>query len=1725
MPVRLPGDDSRRYRNDDDEYDFRYSTRSNTSRDFSRQRRFGSDDYDKVMSQVSSPLRVNQLDPVPSRKLSPYGNSSSNGDSPLPDEKPSIYRHRDLSTPVRHALTYLDDIDTEEDYGLPLPPRPTRSRRNYDVGYGSRPLPQHKSINWDEAFAPMASSSRKVTPRRYDDVSSPVDDDWCPARHDKKREQVTDYTMPVSKRQPQDGVAEEEEAIREAATYIAKRKQFALEDDDELQQLKHQKYQYRTRGDAVLEDLPYVPRSRDDLHHAPMFIMKLRSHVIWEKMYVKFTCTIRGSPPPKVTWYHDMIPIEPMLMEPGKVRISNQYGVYTLEIFKASLEDSGTYRISAQNHKGEISSYATLMVRRYDDGKVGYYDIKSGYNMKKPSDYPDVEKLNVPGYPRFLSRLFNKKVTEGGAVVMTCEVSGSPSPDVFWTLNGRNLDNKINHVQTEFDGKVASLTILKAYTDDEGEYVCRAYNSCGASTSRCFLSVVGAHAPPSAPTDVQYRDVTRNYVVLSWKPPGYRGHFGGAPVEGYWIEKAEAGSSIWRKAINKPVALTTTPVCDLTEGSAYFFRIRAYNRWGKGPSSLLVGPVAMRDPGTPRLDIELMDLVSPETDDFVVEEEDASDVPGIPTGASATLSPSGDCVCVQWVGPESNDADGYHIEYCDVDSGEWRCVTNEPLQTTDPYPVMGLHEGRSYRFRVLAVNAAGPSEPSEVTSAVQINVTGQEAVVGAEQDVDMQEVDDTCGQIAEQKPVEQQKPKLKHRGAPTAPREVEALKATREFVEVGWIPPAHSGGEQVRYYVEYLQLGSEVWTAANHTPVRYTRYPVGGLISGERYLFRVRAVNSNGTSPFSEPSEAVLTSDGIKPPNWWGGVQGLFRVADDNGKPCVTKNSIKICWEAPKSDGGSNITGYFLESRPAGGKFRPVNNKALTQRHFTVGDLNPGEFFEFRVRACNIAGFGEWKMLPGEIQAKEPDRPSEPTDVTIVKITEDYVDLTWKKPCNMGYGEFQGYLVERRKENSENWFPCNKLPEQVKQEKYTVGGLVRGQTYFFRVRAVNQIGEGIPSLQSCYVTAGEPWADFNDRQEAMKEIAKKKREAELERIRLLEEAERKEAFVFRIEDCFTKVGAKGFFECKVKDPKTKVAWYFGNGKEIQVSPAGKYDVISVGTIRSLIINDCSAEDVQVVHCVALYNGCTATADLVVGDMEPAHFVRTPRDVRIRKGETAIFDCVFTKQNVKIEWFKNDEPLNMDDRRYEFVTQGGARSLIIHDVTDDDIAMYRVTGLGGSFTANLVVDGVLPVKFNEKLHDGEFTYDVSIATFECLAEPSLLYDGRIPACRWYHGNELIDSGDDRYELVSVGNKHSLKIIKPTFEDNGEIVCVVGGEKTVCNIQVEKPPPPPPKPAKAEDYIINFEQGLRAEPLANAVRLFCVVTKLREDANIIWYHNNTEISIDNQQYKCFNDVDTGLVSLLISPITRDHAGGKFTCEFITPLSTFDTKVNFEFDDEEFDKVTSEATRLYEEEENERKERQAERKRKKEERLRGEQQETVTTTDAPLVESEPITIEEGVQYDVSESGELHFSVKMNADASECEIVWLKDSMVIDNERYVTVNNAFGANLVIKEPCADDAGTFTCQIKSNQSQAEASADVTGKVFKGLLLRSADIRTSPMTDVTKAPSDVTDAEQLEAGDVENETKDAGSQPEEQAVLPSNACEKELTDDVIEETDVTKAED
>lgn len=89
------------------------------------------------------------------------------------------------------------------------------------------------------------------------------------------------------------------------------------------------------------------------------------------------------------------------------------------------------------------------------------------------------------------------------------------------------------------------------------------------------------------------------------------------------------------------------------------------------------------------------------------------------------------------------------------------------------------------------------------------------------------------------------------------------------------------------------------------------------------------------------------------------------------------------------------------------------------------------------------------------------DAPDAPDTPEITEYNSTYIKLKWEKPKKDGGNPVTGYNIEMREKGSNNWVPCNSYP--VKGTDYTASGLREGQTYEFRVAAVNGAGPGTPS--------------------------------------------------------------------------------------------------------------------------------------------------------------------------------------------------------------------------------------------------------------------------------------------------------------------------------------------------------------------------------------------------------------------------------------------------------------------------------------------------------------------------------------------------------------------------------------------------------------------------------------------------------------------------------------
>lgn len=88
--------------------------------------------------------------------------------------------------------------------------------------------------------------------------------------------------------------------------------------------------------------------------------------------------------------------------------------------------------------------------------------------------------------------------------------------------------------------------------------------------------------------------------------------------------------------------------------------------------------------------------------------------------------------------------------------------------------------------------------------------------------------------------------------------------------------------------------------------------------------------------------------------------------------------------------------------------------------------------------------------------------PSYPEKFHYTERTKDSVTLTWKPPRNDGGSPVIGYFVEKKRQDQQNFEPCN--TEICPDMSMVVQGLEDDWMYEFRIKCTNLIGESEPSI-------------------------------------------------------------------------------------------------------------------------------------------------------------------------------------------------------------------------------------------------------------------------------------------------------------------------------------------------------------------------------------------------------------------------------------------------------------------------------------------------------------------------------------------------------------------------------------------------------------------------------------------------------------------------------------
>ena len=85
------------------------------------------------------------------------------------------------------------------------------------------------------------------------------------------------------------------------------------------------------------------------------------------------------------------------------------------------------------------------------------------------------------------------------------------------------------------------------------------------------------------------------------------------------------------------------------------------------------------------------------------------------------------------------------------------------------------------------------------------------------------------------------------------------------------------------------------------------------------------------------------------------------------------------------------------------------------------------------------------------------DTPGCPENLAIANVTKKGAKLSWKPPSQDGGAKIQTYIVEKRRADGRSWL---KIESSLSATYLNVFDLAEGHEYYFRVCAVNSIGQG-----------------------------------------------------------------------------------------------------------------------------------------------------------------------------------------------------------------------------------------------------------------------------------------------------------------------------------------------------------------------------------------------------------------------------------------------------------------------------------------------------------------------------------------------------------------------------------------------------------------------------------------------------------------------------------------
>jgi large repetitive protein len=656
---------------------------------------------------------------------------------------------------------------------------------------------------------------------------------------------------------------------------------------------------------------------------------------------------------------------------------------------------------------------------------------------------------------------WNAPTSNGHAVISDYVIEFSSNGGGSWSILPRTASSATN-------ASITGLTTGRSHI-----FRVSAKNVAGTSIPSEASAAVVPYALATAPRNVSATSGNA-LSTITWDEPLNNG---GIAVSDYVVQYSNNNGTAWSTFADGVSAATTATVPGLTNGTRYVFRVAAVNDAGLGAYSAASA------------------AVTPLT------------APGVPTKVLGT--PAAGQVKLSWTVPGSNGGSVFadYLIQTSADNGVTWIDFDDGISAATTSTVTGLTNGSGYVFRVAAVNSltsgdysvasavvtprTTPGAPTEMTASpgnlsASVSWTPPVFTGGAEITDYLIQFSSNNGSTwrtfadgISNVPTATitgllngtnylfKVSAVTGAGAgtasdpsdPIAPRTLPGVPTYLTPVvgdgtaPLSWRAPTSNGGAAITdYEVQYSVNNGTDWITFADGTSSTPSTTVTGLTNGSTYVFRVRALNAAGLSPYTVATAPLL----------------LRTFPDAPSALTVTPapSSLMLSWSIPGDNGGSPISDYAIQySSNAGLVWTTYAHTASTTPSITVAGLTNGTGYLVRVAAVTSFGTGGYVTTTSTVAPRTT--PSAPTNL-VTTYGDTAVALTWVAPSSNGGATIATYVVQYSTNNGSSWTTFDRAPSTVTSVNVT--GLTNGTNYVFRVAAANIAGTGTYTAASAPVT-------------------------------------------------------------------------------------------------------------------------------------------------------------------------------------------------------------------------------------------------------------------------------------------------------------------------------------------------------------------------------------------------------------------------------------------------------------------------------------------------------------------------------------------------------------------------------------------------------------------------------------------------------------------------------